>query len=347
MDGVRYISKKLVFVNLVLFIVSVLTPLKTYAAGTLVSDALGLEAGNLDAYFTNLFNLALVIGAVLAVLIIATAGLQYMTTDAISGKGESKDRIWQAVLGLLMLLSVYLFFKEINPNILNLDLKLDTVEVTGSSLDTTTSGTPTSIVPPVNPSSIYWPSNDAQRNGVCGVGAAGSTLCGYSSISQCESVSSQCATYTISQTPVTTFLEECTAANSSTCTGQLEGYDFWSQARDPETRERVFTFYESREDCIATTGSGSQCTRDTSTAAAWDRRMNSNTRIRLQSPYIVGKEVTIELPGDPASDLPDDPFHGQTGSIVEIFTTSNGSVRYIVEFSDGQRINTGSGTFAR
>jgi len=134
-----------VFYILVLFIVSVLTPLKTYAAGTLVSDALGLEAGNLDAYFTNLFNLALVIGAVLAVLIIATAGLQYMTTDAISGKGESKDRIWQAVLGLLMLLSVYLFFKEINPNILNLDLKLDTVEVTGSSLDTRSEGTPESL----------------------------------------------------------------------------------------------------------------------------------------------------------------------------------------------------------
>ena len=101
-----------------------------------MSDFLKLEAGNLDAYFTNLFNLALVVGAILSVLIIASAGLQYMTTDAVSGKGESKGRIWQAILGLLMLLSVWIFFKEINPNILNLDLTLETLEITGSKLDT-------------------------------------------------------------------------------------------------------------------------------------------------------------------------------------------------------------------
>ena len=110
-----------------------------------MSDFLKLEAGNLDAYFTNLFNLALVVGAILSVLIIASAGLQYMTTDAVSGKGESKGRIWQAILGLLMLLSVWIFFKEINPNILNLDLTLETLEITGSKLDTTP--------PPQEPSS--------------------------------------------------------------------------------------------------------------------------------------------------------------------------------------------------
>ena len=97
---------------------------------TLVSDGLGLSSANLGGYFNNLFQLALLVGAVLAVLIIASAGLQYMSTDAVSGKGESKTRITQALIGLLMLLSVWLFFNEINPRILDLDFELDGVSTT-------------------------------------------------------------------------------------------------------------------------------------------------------------------------------------------------------------------------
>lgn len=103
------------------------------ATKTLVSDGLGLGEGDLGVYFNNLFELALLVGAILAVLIIATAGLQYMTTDAISGKSSSKGKIWQATLGLLMLLSVWLFFKEINPNILKLDFELESVQATGTN----------------------------------------------------------------------------------------------------------------------------------------------------------------------------------------------------------------------
>lgn len=96
---------------------------------TLVSDGLGLGTGNLGGYFNNLYELALLVGAVLAVLIIASAGLQYMSTDAISGKSESKTRITQALIGLLMLLGVWLFFNEIRPDILNLDFELEETSV--------------------------------------------------------------------------------------------------------------------------------------------------------------------------------------------------------------------------
>lgn len=89
---------------------------------TLVSANFGFEVGNVGEYFTKIFNLALVIGAILAVLMIATAGLQYMTTDAVLGKSDSKERIRGAVLGLLMLLSIGIFFQTVNPNILSFDL---------------------------------------------------------------------------------------------------------------------------------------------------------------------------------------------------------------------------------
>ncbi len=80
--------------------------------------------GDLGQYFNNLFDLALIIGSVLAVLLIATAGLQYMTTDAVSGTTQAKTRIRQAVMGILMLLAIWIFFNEVNPEILDLNFAL-------------------------------------------------------------------------------------------------------------------------------------------------------------------------------------------------------------------------------
>jgi len=71
-------------------------------------------------FLNSLFNIALTLGAVLAVLIIATAGLQYMTTDAVSGKTSGKEGIQRAVTGILMLLGIWLFFETINPDITDL-----------------------------------------------------------------------------------------------------------------------------------------------------------------------------------------------------------------------------------
>ncbi len=114
---------------------------------TLVSDNLGLEAGNFDKYLTNLFNLALIIGSVLAVLMIATAGLQYMTTDAVLGKSDSKERIRGAVVGLLMILSIGIFFQTVNPNILSFDLTSGTRKSQGQPRSNNLPGVSTSPNP--------------------------------------------------------------------------------------------------------------------------------------------------------------------------------------------------------
>lgn len=78
------------------------------------------SSGGLIAYINALFNLAVLIGAVMAVFIIASAGLQYMTTDAITNKKDSLNRIRSALMGLIMLLSIWIFFNQINPEILKL-----------------------------------------------------------------------------------------------------------------------------------------------------------------------------------------------------------------------------------
>lgn len=78
------------------------------------------SGGDFSQYFNSIFDIALLIGAILAVIMIAASGIQYMTTDAITQKKDSVLQMRTAVIGLLMLLGTYLFFNQINPDILNL-----------------------------------------------------------------------------------------------------------------------------------------------------------------------------------------------------------------------------------
>ncbi|KKU70310.1 MAG: hypothetical protein UX94_C0008G0002 [Parcubacteria group bacterium GW2011_GWA2_47_21] len=80
---------------------------------------------NLTKYVTGGFQLAILIAGVLAVLTLAAAGIQYMTTDSIPSKGSAKEKIQNAVLGLLLALGAYLILITINPELLNLRLLED------------------------------------------------------------------------------------------------------------------------------------------------------------------------------------------------------------------------------
>ena len=89
----------------------------------LVKDLPGFESGgDLSAYINSLYKIALALGSTMGVLLIAYAGFEYMTTDAVSKKKDGIKRIRQAVIGLLMLLSTYLVFNQIDPSILDLKI---------------------------------------------------------------------------------------------------------------------------------------------------------------------------------------------------------------------------------
>lgn len=95
----------------------------------------GSAVNDLPRFFNQLFNITLFIGATLAVLMIAIGGLQYMLAEAsVTTIEAARRRMTQAILGLLMLLSVYLFYNQINPKILEIDFDLSPVTVTGSKL---------------------------------------------------------------------------------------------------------------------------------------------------------------------------------------------------------------------
>ena len=76
----------------------------------------------LTTLLNNSFKAAITVGAVLAVLRIAWAGYLYMASDIWSTKGEAREILQNAVIGLLILLSIYLVLAQINPQLLNLNL---------------------------------------------------------------------------------------------------------------------------------------------------------------------------------------------------------------------------------
>lgn len=88
------------------------------------------DTAGLANFFNNLYKYLVGLAAVLAVIMIIWGGLEYSTQDSVSKKSDGKERIYQAIFGLVLVLSPVLIFSIINPSILNLSInfqKLDTV----------------------------------------------------------------------------------------------------------------------------------------------------------------------------------------------------------------------------
>lgn len=73
---------------------------------------------NIGDYFNTIFNIAIGLCAVLAVIMIVVGGVQYMGDESIFGKTEAKDRITKAIMGLLIALGSYALLNTINPQLL-------------------------------------------------------------------------------------------------------------------------------------------------------------------------------------------------------------------------------------
>ena len=82
-------------------------------------------------YLNVMINLFIGICAVLAMIMIVMGGIQYMTSELISGKEAGKEQVTHAVLGLLLALGAYAILNTINPDLLNIGLnKLPTASIT-------------------------------------------------------------------------------------------------------------------------------------------------------------------------------------------------------------------------
>lgn len=134
-------------------------------------------SNDLSAFFNAFFKTAIVAGAMLAVLRLGYAGFLYMTTDAFGEKGKAKSIIQDAVIGLLLLLSIWLILNQINPNLLNLNI------LQGVRQSPANSGQGTQAAPF---GGAQNPPPGATRD-VCGSPLiAGGDSCGFGSIAACQ-----------------------------------------------------------------------------------------------------------------------------------------------------------------
>lgn len=76
----------------------------------------------LGSYLNLMLKLFIGICAVLAVVMIIIGGLEYLTSELVSSKESGKDRITNAVLGLVLALGAYALLFTINPDLLKTDL---------------------------------------------------------------------------------------------------------------------------------------------------------------------------------------------------------------------------------
>lgn len=86
---------------------------------------------NLGAFVNAAYKTIISLAAVVAVGQFVYGGIVYMLAESgVPQMGEAKDRMTNALLGLIMLLSTYVVFNQINPELLNLNFDLRQVEET-------------------------------------------------------------------------------------------------------------------------------------------------------------------------------------------------------------------------
>jgi uncharacterized membrane protein YgcG len=103
------------------------------------------QSQDLTTFINRLFFLMISIGGMLAVGKLCYAGWLYMMGESYGSVKKAKGIVGNVVIGLLLLLSIWLILKLINPEMLNLDvlksLKDPAFSSGGSSGSGTTGGT--------------------------------------------------------------------------------------------------------------------------------------------------------------------------------------------------------------
>ncbi|MDP1689974.1 MAG: pilin [bacterium] len=105
-------------------------PLAPIPGLTDVQTATGMSATGFATFFNNLYKYCVGLSATLAVIMIIWGGLEYSTQDIPGAKQNGKEKIQNAIFGLVLVLSPVLVFSIINPRILSLSLNFTPINLT-------------------------------------------------------------------------------------------------------------------------------------------------------------------------------------------------------------------------
>lgn len=122
----------------------------------------------LGVYLSKIFNLAIGVASVLAVLMIVIGGFKYMTSDAVSYTTEAKKQINDALLGLVLVLASWLILNTINTDLVNFNTGLTPIPYKATPTNTTnTSVTTPQISNTTAPSNANVPSANISTTKTC------------------------------------------------------------------------------------------------------------------------------------------------------------------------------------
>jgi len=133
------ISLTIIFINIFpSFVIAENPPASGVPYQMLAKDTPLSGAGNntdINTFLPAVFKLGIGIASALAVIFIIVGGIQYLSTDSIDKKDDGKKRINNALFGLILAISAYTILYTINPKLVNLDLKIETLPQ-GTALST-------------------------------------------------------------------------------------------------------------------------------------------------------------------------------------------------------------------
>ncbi|NTV44397.1 MAG: hypothetical protein HGA67_01725 [Candidatus Yonathbacteria bacterium] len=113
----------------------------------------GQASMNASDYFSNIYTVAIASAGVLAVLMFAIGGIQYMFSGAGGAKSNGRTKMVNAVFGIILALAAWLILNTINPDLVNLGMTLPDATVRGVVAETEGTGgsTPGSAPQPGDP----------------------------------------------------------------------------------------------------------------------------------------------------------------------------------------------------
>ncbi len=111
---------------LVIILTTILSPIKSLAQALpyvpLEGNAFPTQitrASTLGDFLAQVFQIGLALAAALAVVMIVWGGVEVMLSETPFGKSNGKEKIWNAIWGLLLALVSWLILFIINPQILD------------------------------------------------------------------------------------------------------------------------------------------------------------------------------------------------------------------------------------
>ena len=106
-----------------LFLVMLFVPIQTLAQEMKTFQQIPFWNGSGSASFIEaLYTIAIAAAAILVVLRLIMAGVEYMFSEMITSKAKAKEKIQGALLGLLIILGAVTILSTINPRLTNLDV---------------------------------------------------------------------------------------------------------------------------------------------------------------------------------------------------------------------------------